>query len=148
MRAQEVVARAAGLDAAGTGQTNADHAADGSDIGRAQQPGSIHRLERKLLISGIDQRHHVGKRRARLHGDDQLVRLIGRHRVERRQIEQRVGRDRLADRPFGAMADDLERLFAGDRRAHRLLDVLGVSYFQGVHWTRLAFHRSDLGNSF
>ena len=34
------------------------------------------------------------------------------------------------------MADDLERLLAGDRRAHHLLDILGVTYFQGIHGSR------------
>jgi hypothetical protein len=37
------------------------------------------------------------------------------------------------------MADDLQRLLAGDRRAHRLLDIPGVTYFQSVHANRLAF---------
>src|ERR1700704_948505 len=31
------------------------------------------------------------------------------------------------------MADDLERLLAGDRRPHHLLDVLGFPYFERVH---------------
>jgi hypothetical protein len=31
------------------------------------------------------------------------------------------------------MADDFQRLLAGKRRAHHLLDILGVTYFQGVH---------------
>jgi hypothetical protein len=29
-------------------------------------------------------------------------------------------------------------LLAGDRRPHRLLDVLGVTYFQGIHANCLA----------
>ena len=33
------------------------------------------------------------------------------------------------------MADDFQRLLAGDRRAHRVLDILGVAYFEGVHET-------------
>ena len=37
MRAQQMIARAAGLDAARTGEAGADHAADGAEIGRAQQ---------------------------------------------------------------------------------------------------------------
>src|SRR5438132_10924237 len=37
------------------------------------------------------------------------------------------------------MADDFQRLLAGDRRAHRLLDILGIAYFQSVHAFRLAF---------
>ena len=65
-----------------------------------------------------------------LHRDDQFVRLIGGHRVERRQIEQRIGRHRLADLPLGAMADDLQRLLAGDRRAHHLLDILASRTFR------------------
>ena len=66
MRAQQMIAGAAGLDAAGPGQAGADHAADGSDVGRAQQQRGIDRLERELLIFGIDQRQHVGERRAGL----------------------------------------------------------------------------------
>jgi hypothetical protein len=31
------------------------------------------------------------------------------------------------------MANDFERLLAGQSRAHRLLDILGVTYFQSVH---------------
>lgn len=31
------------------------------------------------------------------------------------------------------MTDNLQRLLAGDRRAHRLLDVLSVSDFQNIH---------------
>jgi hypothetical protein len=31
------------------------------------------------------------------------------------------------------MADDLERLLGRDRRPHRHLDVLGVTYFQDIH---------------
>ena len=133
MRAEQMIAGAAGLDAARTGEPGADHAADGAVAGRAEQRGSIHRLEGELLVLGIDQRLHVGKRRAGLHRDDQLVRLVGRDGVQRRQIEHRIGRHRLADRALGAMADDLQRLLAGDRRAHHLFDVLGVTYFQGVH---------------
>src|SRR5712691_5137340 len=37
------------------------------------------------------------------------------------------------------MADDFQRLLAGYRRAHRLLDILGIAYFQSVHAFRLAF---------
>jgi hypothetical protein len=37
------------------------------------------------------------------------------------------------------MADDFQRLLAGDRRAHRLFDILGVTHFQGIHADRLAF---------
>jgi hypothetical protein len=31
------------------------------------------------------------------------------------------------------MADDLQRLVAGDRRAHHLFDVLGVTYLESIH---------------
>jgi len=37
------------------------------------------------------------------------------------------------------MADDFQRLLAGYRRAHRLLDIPGIAYFQSVHAFRLAF---------
>ncbi len=100
MGAQQMVAGAAGLDPARTGETGADHAADGADVRRAKQDGCIHRLERELLVLGIDQREHVRKRRACLDGDDQFVRLVGCHGVERRQVEHRIGRHRLADQPF------------------------------------------------
>ena len=63
---KQMVARAAGLDAARPGQSGADHAADGADVRGAQQPRGIDRLERELLVLGIDQRHHVGQRRAGL----------------------------------------------------------------------------------
>ena len=53
--------------------------------------------------------------------------------MERRHIEQRIGRHRLADQPLGAMADDFQRLFAGERRAHHLLDIGCITYFQGIH---------------
>jgi hypothetical protein len=56
------------------------------------------------------------------------VRLIRRHRVQRGQIEQRIGRHRLADQPLGAMADDFQRLLAGKCGAHRLLDIACVAY--------------------
>src|SRR5882724_11618246 len=32
------------------------------------------------------------------------------------------------------MADDFERLVARNRRAHRLLDVFGVTYFEDIHY--------------
>ena len=133
MRAEQMIARAAGLDAAGTGQPRADHAADGAVAGHAQQRGGVHRLEGELLVLGIDQRLHVGERGTRLHRDDQLVRLVGGDGVQRRQVEHGVGRHRMADRALGAMADDLQRLLAGDRRAHHLFDVLGVTYLESVH---------------
>jgi hypothetical protein len=31
------------------------------------------------------------------------------------------------------VADDFQRLLAGYRRAHRLLDILGVTYSLGIH---------------
>ena len=133
MRAQQMIAGAAGLDAARAGEARADHAADGADVRRCRAARGVDRLERELLVFGIDQRLHVGERRAGLHGDDQFVRFIGRDRVQRRQIEQRIGRHRLADLALGAMADDLQRLLAGDRRAHHLLDILGVTYFESIH---------------
>src|SRR5260370_36546725 len=37
------------------------------------------------------------------------------------------------------MADDFQRLLAGYRRPHRLLDIPGIAYFQSVHAFRLAF---------
>src|SRR5260370_41463041 len=37
------------------------------------------------------------------------------------------------------MADNFQRLLAGYRRAHRLLDILGIAYFQSVHGFRLVF---------
>ena len=40
---------------------------------------------------------------------------------------------RLADQALGAMADDLQRLLAGDSRAHHLLDIPGIAYFESVH---------------
>ena len=134
-----MVAGAAGLDAAGTGEAGADHAADGSELGRAEQRRGIDRLECKLLVFGIDQRLYVGQRRARLHGDDQLVRLIGGHCAQRREVEHGIGRHRLADQPLRAVANDLERLLARDRLAHRLLDILGIAYFESVHAFLLAF---------
>ena len=36
------------------------------------------------------------------------------------------------------MADNLERLLAGDRRPHHLLDIFGVTYLESVHASRLA----------
>jgi hypothetical protein len=36
------------------------------------------------------------------------------------------------------VTDDFKRLVAGDRRAHHLLDILGIAYFQGIHTIRLA----------
>ena len=82
------------------GQADPDHAADGPERGRAEQACRVHRLERELLVLGIDQRQHVGNGRARLHGDDQFVRLIRADRVQIGQIEQRIGRHRLADQPL------------------------------------------------
>ncbi len=133
MRPKQMVARAAGLDAPRAREAGADHAADGADAGRAQQRGSVDRLERELLVFRIDQRLHVGERRAGLHRDDQLVRFIGGDRVQFGKIEQRIGRHRLADQALGAMTDDFQRLVARDRRAHHLFDVGGVTYFGGVH---------------
>jgi hypothetical protein len=40
--------------------------------------------------------------------------------------------------PLGAMPDDLERLLIGDRRAHHLLDIGCIPYFEGVHHCCLA----------
>src|SRR5258708_8402384 len=37
------------------------------------------------------------------------------------------------------MADNFRRWLAGYRRAHRLLDILGIAYFQSVHGFRLVF---------
>ena len=88
---------------------------------RAEQRRGIHRLEGELLVLGIDQRQHVGERRAGLDRDDQLVRLVGGDGIERREVEHGIGRHRLADPALGAMTDDLERLLIGDRRAHHLL---------------------------
>jgi len=104
--------------------------------GLAQQRRGIDRLEGELLVFGIDQRLDVGERRAGLQRDDQLVRLIGHDRIERRKVEQRIGRHRLADQPLGAVADDFQRLLAGNCRAHRVLDIFGVAYLQGVHDVR------------
>ena len=81
----------------------------------------------------FDQRLHVGEWRAGLHRDDQFVRFIGSDRVQPGEIEQRIGRHRLADQALGAMTDDFQRLVAGHRSAHRLFDVGGVPYFWGVH---------------
>ena len=146
MRTQKMIAGAAGLDAARTGQPRADHAADGAGAGHAEQRGRIDRLEGELLVLGVDQRLHVGERRAGLHRDDQLVRLIGGDRIQRRQVEHGVGRHRLADLPPRAMADDLQRLLAGDRRPHHLLDVLGVTYLESVHGVTLVrCHRPPPG---
>jgi hypothetical protein len=39
----------------------------------------------------------------------------------------------MADSAPGTVADDLERLVAGDRRPHRGLDIGGVTYLQDVH---------------
>ena len=133
MRAEQMIAGAAGLDAAGTGESRPDHAADGAAAGHAQQRGGVDRLEGELLVLGIDQRLHVGERGAGLHRDDQLVRLVGGDGVERGHIEHGIGRHRMADRALGAMADDLQRLVVGDRRAHHLFDVLGVSYLESIH---------------
>jgi hypothetical protein len=45
----------------------------------------------------------------------------------------------MADFSPGTMADDLERLLGGDRRAHYLLDVCSISYLPDIHVYRLAF---------
>ena len=82
-----MVARAASLDAAGTGQAGAHHASNSPQVWRAQKRRGIDRLERELLIFGVDQRLDVGERRARLNGNDQLGRFIRRHPIERRQIQ-------------------------------------------------------------
>jgi hypothetical protein len=37
------------------------------------------------------------------------------------------------------MADDFQRLVAGNRRAHHLLDIPGIAYFESVHALRLGF---------
>ena len=50
LRAKQMVAGAAGLDAARTGEAGADHAADGAGRRRAQQRRGVDRLERKMLI--------------------------------------------------------------------------------------------------
>ena len=136
VRAEQMIARPARLDPARPGEAGGDHAADGAGSGRAEQRRGIDGLEGELLVLGVDQRHHVGQRRAGLHRDDQLVRLVGGDGVERRQVEHRIGRHRLADLALGAMADDLERLLGGDRRPHRLLDIAGVSYLQDVQTLR------------
>ena len=129
-----MIARGARLDPARAGEARGDHAADAAALGRgAEQRRGVDRLEGELLVLGIDQRQHVVERRAGLDGDDQFVGLIGRHRIQRRQIEQRIGRHRLPDRALGAMTDDLQRLLGGNRRPHRVLDVLGIAGFQGVH---------------
>jgi hypothetical protein len=133
MQAKQMIAHAAGLDPPRTREPGRDHAADGADIRRAQQLRRIHRLERKLLVLGIDQRQHVGDGRAGLYGEDQLVRLVGRHGIQRRQIEQRIGRHGLSDHALATMANNFQRLLAGNRRTYCLLDVLSVSDFQNVH---------------
>ena len=115
------------------GKAGADHSPDGSTFGRSQKMRGIHRLESKLLVLGVEQRHDVRERRAGLHRDDQLVRLIGGHGVQRRQVEHGVGRHHLADQPLRSMANDLKRLLAGNGRPNRLFDVLGVCYSRIVH---------------
>jgi hypothetical protein len=128
MRAEQVIAGAAGLDAARACEPGPDHAADRAGFGSAEQRRGVHGIEGELLVLGVDQRFDIGERRTGLHRDDQLVRFIGGNRVERREIEHRIGRHRLADPAFRAVSDDLERLIVGDRRAHHLLDVPGVTY--------------------
>ena len=99
MRAEQMVARPARLDPARPGQPRADHAADGPEPGRPEQRRGIHRLEGELLVLGIDQRQHVGERCARLHRDDQFVRLVGGDGIERRQVEHGIGRHRTWPMP-------------------------------------------------
>ena len=50
MGAEQMVARAAGLDPPRPGKPGRDHAADGADIRRAEQLRGVHRFERQLLI--------------------------------------------------------------------------------------------------
>src|SRR5437773_5761145 len=52
-----------------------------------QQPRGVVLLERELLDVPIDQRHDVGQLRPGLHGDDQFVRLVGNHELERTSVE-------------------------------------------------------------
>jgi hypothetical protein len=89
-----------------------------------------------LLVLGIDQRQHVGERGAGLKGHDQLIGLVGGDGIQRGDVEHRVGRHRVANAALAAMADDLERLLIGNRRAHHLFDVFGVSDLERIHEQR------------
>ena len=51
----------------------------------------------------------------------------------------------MADAALGAMADDLERLLVGNRRAHHRFDVFGVSYFERIHASEGSKFRSESG---
>ena len=133
VRTQQMIAGATGLDAPGTGKARPDHAADRCLVRGAQQRRGVDRLERKLLIPGIDQRLHVSHRRAGLHRDDQLVGFVGCHCIERRQIEQRIGSHGLADQPLRAVTDDFQRLLAGDRRSHGVFHILCITNFESIH---------------
>ncbi len=128
-----MIAGATGLDAPGPPNQRQSCRRSSPTSGVPNSGAVLTGSNANSLIPGIDQRQHVGERRARLHGDDQFVRLICRHRIQSRQVEQRIGRHRLADQPLGAMADDFQRLFAGKRGAHNLLDIRRVTYFQCVH---------------
>jgi hypothetical protein len=45
------------------------------------------------------------------------------------------------------MTDDFQRLFAGERCTHRLLDILGVTYFQYIQANSLAFTTNYTGTA-
>ncbi|MGX0997575.1 hypothetical protein AB7M38_004867 [Bradyrhizobium diazoefficiens] len=89
-----------------------------------------------MLVLGIDQRQHVGQRRTGLKRHDQLVGLVGGDGIERGDVEHGVGRHRVANAALAAMTDDLERLLVGNRRAHHLFDVFGVSDLERIHGKR------------
>src|SRR5262249_62041275 len=67
-----------------------------------------------------------GARRAGARGEHQLLGLVERDAGEARQIERGVDLRGPAERAFGAVADDLERLLLRQRPLDGGLDVLGV----------------------
>ncbi|MGY4414534.1 hypothetical protein ACVWW4_006270 [Bradyrhizobium sp. LB7.1] len=133
MRPEQMVARPARPDPARAGQASRDHATNGAERGRAEQRRRVHRLEGELLVLGIDQRQHVGQRRPGLERDNEFVGLVGGDGIQRGDVEHGVGRHRMTDAALAAMTDDLERLLIGNRRAHHLFDVFGVSNPERIH---------------
>ena len=136
MRPEQVIARPTRPDPPRPGEAGRDHAADGSERRRAEQRRRVHRLEGELLVLGIDQRQHVSQRRAGLERDDQFVGLVGGNGIERGDVEHGVGRHRVSNATLGSVTDDLERLLIGNRRAHHLFDVFGVSDLERIHGKR------------
>ena len=134
VEAQDMIARAPPtLIRRGPGEAGADHAADVAEIRplhrAAAQVGSARRQDAGVLGQ---QRLDLGERGRGLRGEHQLLRLVGRTRGERGQIEPGIGIARPADQAFVPPAATPAALATAIAVAHRLRRPVGVSGRIGV----------------